>query len=66
MVNKFLVFLELSCNSIGDEGATSLSKALSVNTSLEKLDLSHNLISDKDSNSLFEALRDNIKSSLTD
>ena len=62
-VNTSLTSLDLYENSIGDEGAGSLSEALRVNTSLTSLDLSDNLIGDEGASSLSEALR--VNTSLT-
>ena len=62
-VNTSLTSLKLPGNSIGDEGAISLSKALRVNTSLNSLDLSMNSIGNEGANSLSEALR--VNTSLT-
>ena len=62
-VNTSLTSLDLSENSIGDEGASSLSEALRVNTSLTSLDLSENSIGDEGASSLSEALR--VNTSLT-
>ena len=62
-VNTSLTFLDLSDNSIGDEGASSLSEALRVNTSLTSLHLSCNSIGGEGASSLSEALR--VNTSLT-
>ena len=62
-VNTSLTSLDLSRNSIGDEGASSLSEALRVNTSLTSLDLSGNSIGDEGASSLSETLR--VNTSLT-
>ncbi|XP_068756016.1 NLR family CARD domain-containing protein 3-like, partial [Montipora capricornis] len=62
-VNTSLTTLDLSYNSIGDEGATSLSQALAVNTSLTTLDLSRNSIGDEGATSLSQALA--VNTSLT-
>ncbi|XP_074621745.1 uncharacterized protein LOC141880193 [Acropora palmata] len=58
-VNSSLSSLDLSDNSISDEGVNSLAQALRVNTSLSSLDLSSNSIGDEGANSLAEALRVN-------
>ena len=50
-------------NSIGDEGAHSLSEALKVNSSLISLDLGRNSIVDEGAHSVSEALR--VNTSLT-
>ena len=62
-VNTSLTSLNLSRNSIGDEGANSLSQALRVNTSLTTLNLSYNSIGDEGANFLSQALR--VNTSLT-
>ena len=62
-VNTSLTSLNLDGNSIGDEGANSLSEALRVNTSLTSLDLRDNSIGDEGAHSLSEALR--VNTSLT-
>ena len=62
-VNTSLTSLDLSNNSIGDEGASSLSDALRVNTSLTSLNLPGNSIGDEGASSLSEALR--VNTSLT-
>ncbi|XP_044178511.1 protein NLRC3-like isoform X2 [Acropora millepora] len=62
-VNTSLTSLDLRYNSIGDEGASSLSEALRVNTSLTSLDLRYNSIDDEGASSLSEALR--VNTSLT-
>ena len=51
--------MDLRYNSIGDEGASSLSEALRVNTSLTSLDLRYNSIGGEVASSLSEALRVN-------
>ncbi|XP_044178924.1 NLR family CARD domain-containing protein 3-like [Acropora millepora] len=62
-VNTSLTSLHLGLNSIGDEGANSLSEALRVNTSLTSLDLDDNSIGKEGAYSLSEALR--VNTSLT-
>ena len=62
-VNTFLTSLDLSRNSIADEGANSLSQALRVNTSLTSLNLFSNSICAKGANSLSQALK--VTTSLT-
>ena len=62
-VNTSLTTLDLSENSIGDKGASSLSEALRVNTSLTSLHLSENSIGDEGASSLSEALT--VNTSLT-
>ena len=49
-----------SNNSIGDEGATSLSELIKRNTSLATLDLFGNFIGDEGTSSLYRALTVNI------
>ena len=61
--NTSLTTLDLSQNSIGDEGATSLSQALALNTSLTTLTLSQNSIGAEGATTLSEALA--VKTSLT-
>ena len=58
-VNTSLTSLDLSQNSIGDEGASYLFEALRVNTSLTSLNLGCNYIGDEGASSLSEALRVN-------
>ncbi|XP_044177994.1 NLR family CARD domain-containing protein 3-like isoform X2 [Acropora millepora] len=62
-VNTSLTSLDLSQNSIGVEGASSLSQTLRVNTSLTSLCLYWNSIGDDGASSLSEALR--VNTSLT-
>ena len=62
-VNTSVTSVSLSYNSIGAEGANSLSQALRVNTSLTSLNLSNNSISAEGANSLSQALR--VNTSLT-
>ena len=62
-VNTSLTSLNLSHNSIGAEGANSLSWALRKNTSLSSLNLTLNSIGANGTNSLSEALR--VNNSLT-
>ena len=62
-VNTSVSSLNLPMNSIGVEGANSLSEALRVNTSISSLLLFHNSIGDDGANSLSEALR--VNTSLT-
>ncbi|XP_068699918.1 protein NLRC3-like isoform X2 [Montipora foliosa] len=62
-VNTSLTTLRLDDNSIGDEGATSLSQVLAVNTSLTTLKLSGNSIGDAGATSLSQALA--VNTSLT-
>ena len=62
-VNTSLTSLTLLQNSIGAEGANSLSQALRVNTSLTSLKLRGNSVGADGANSLSEALR--INTSLT-
>ena len=62
-VNTSLTSLDLSLNSIGAEGANSLSQTLRVNTSLTSLHLSRNSIGAEGANSLSQALR--VNTSLT-
>ena len=62
-VNSSLASLNWYGNSIGGEGANSLSQALEVNTSLSSLQLSCNSIGADGANSLSEALR--VNTSLT-
>ena len=61
--NTSLTSLDLSRNSIDDEGANSLCQALKVNTSLTSLSLGLNSIGDEGAHSLSEALR--VNTSLT-
>ena len=51
--------LYLSGNSIGDAGASSLSQALTTNTSLTSLYLRYNRIGDAGASSLSQALTAN-------
>ena len=62
-VNTSVTSLDLRDNSIGEEGASSLSEALRVNTSLTSLNLSDNSIGVEGASSLSEALR--VNTSLT-
>ena len=62
-VNTSLTSLNLYKNSIGDEGADSLSQALRVNTSLTSLNFFENSIGDEGADSLSQALR--VNTSLT-
>ena len=62
-VNTSLTSLHFGSNSIGDEGASSLSEALRVNTSLTSLDLSQNSIGVEGASSLSQTLR--VNTSLT-
>ena len=55
-VNTSVTSLYLSENTIGEEGAHSLSEALRLNTSLTSLDLPLNFICNKEASSLSEAL----------
>ena len=64
--NTSLTSLGLSENSIGAEGANSLSEALRVNTSLTSLNLFQNSIGAYGANSLSEALKVNISLTLLD
>ena len=61
--NTSLTTLDLSQNSIGDEGATSLSQALALNTTLTTLTLSQNSIGTEGATSLSQALA--VNTSLT-
>ena len=58
-MNTSLTSLDLSFNSIGHEGANSISQALKVNTSLISLELSANPIGGEGANFLSQALRVN-------
>ncbi|XP_068753910.1 nucleotide-binding oligomerization domain-containing protein 2-like isoform X2 [Montipora capricornis] len=58
-VNTSLTTLDLSRNSIGCEGATSLFQALTRDTSLTALDLSSNSIGDECTTSLSQAITGN-------
>ncbi|XP_068699944.1 protein NLRC3-like isoform X5 [Montipora foliosa] len=62
-VNTSLTTLDLTWNSIGDEGASSLSQALAVNTSLTTLNLLCNSIGAEGVTSLSQALA--VNTSLT-
>ena len=62
-VNSTLTNLDLSENSLGDEGATSLSQALKVNSTLTNLDLRGNSIGAEGATSLAQALK--VNSTLT-
>ncbi|XP_067050400.1 NLR family CARD domain-containing protein 3-like isoform X2 [Acropora muricata] len=62
-VNTSLTSLDLSGNSIGSKGASSLSEVLRVNTSLTSLCLTDNSIGAEGASSLSEALR--VNTSLT-
>ena len=55
--------MDLTGNSIGDSGASSLSHALATNSSLTSLDLSKNSVGDSGATSLSQALA--VNSSLT-
>ena len=52
--------LDLSWNNIGDLGASSLSEALEVNSSLTQLDLTANKIGASGASSLSDAMESNI------
>ena len=58
-VNTSVSSLDLSENSIGAEGANSLSQALRENNFLTSLNLSKNSIGDEGANSLSQALEEN-------
>ena len=62
-VNSTLTNLNLGWNSIGDEGAHSLSQALKVNSTLTNLNLGWNSIGDEGAHSLSQALK--VNSTLT-
>ena len=49
--------LDLSNNSISDDGAAVISNSLKMNTSLQELKLKHNKITDKGTHLIFEAIK---------
>ena len=56
-INTTLVKLDISCNSLSDEGATAISECLKVNNILKELNISNNEITSEGAMTIAEALQ---------